>query len=57
MERFDRITIELGKIADQLCIRSHRFTVKHLLTPGWGRRAGRWRIQADSPFIEAGDVP
>jgi uncharacterized protein (DUF433 family) len=32
IERFDRITIEPGKMGVQPCLRGHRFTVKHLLT-------------------------
>jgi uncharacterized protein (DUF433 family) len=55
MERFDRITIEPGKMGGQPCIRGHRFTVEHLLTlvgAGWTLE----EIQADFPFIEAGDI-
>lgn len=55
MERLDRITIEPGKMGGQPCIRGHRFTVEHLLTlvgAGWTLE----QIQADFPFIEAGDL-
>jgi uncharacterized protein (DUF433 family) len=46
MERFDRITIEPGKMGGQPCIRGHRLTVEHLLTlvgAGWTLE----EIQAD----------
>jgi uncharacterized protein (DUF433 family) len=55
MERLDRITIELGKVGGQPCIRGHRFTVEHLLNlvgTGWTLE----QIQADFPFIEAADI-
>ena len=48
MERFDRITIEPGKMGGQPCIRGHRFTVEHLLT----LVRARWtleQIRADFP--------
>ena len=53
--RFDRITIELGKIGGLPCIRGHRFTVEHLLTLV-GAGGALEEIQADFPFIEAGDI-
>ncbi|MGH3937114.1 MAG: DUF433 domain-containing protein [Pseudonocardiaceae bacterium] len=55
MDNLDRITIELGKMGGQPCIRGHRFTVEHLLNligAGWSLE----RIQEDFPFIEAADV-
>jgi uncharacterized protein (DUF433 family) len=55
MEILDRITIELGKMGGQPCIRGHRFTVEHLLSlvgAGWTLD----EIQEDFPFIETEDV-
>lgn len=52
---FERITVELGKMDGQPCIRGMRFTVAHLVrlvAAGWTLA----RIQEDFPFIEAADV-
>jgi uncharacterized protein (DUF433 family) len=55
MERFDRLTIEPGKMGGQPSIRGHRFTAEHLLTLV-GAGCTLEEIQADFPFIEAADI-
>lgn len=52
---FERITVELGKMGGQPCIRGIRFTVAHLVrlvAAGWTLA----KIQEEFPFIEAADV-
>ncbi len=53
--KFDRITIEPGKMSGQPCIRGYRFTVSHLLKSLMVLKT-RAAVLEGHPFLEDADI-
>lgn len=53
--KFDRITIEPGKMSGQPCIRGYRFTVSHLLR-SLAVLKTREALLEGHPFLEDADI-